>query len=198
MTVIRNISQQTTANTRTAQQNAGVQVIDVGPEALQDGGIVQVDISDDARQKLNQAAENTAVSLPGTLSDEEQAEVTELKARDREVRAHEQAHVNAGGSLVTKGASYGYNTGPDGIRYAVSGEVQIDITPVEDDPQATLNKMTQVQRAALAPIDPSSQDYAVAARASQLALRAQVELAQQRYLEQSPQSTSGIFLPGTN
>lgn len=63
----------------------------------------------------------------------------------------------------------------------MAGEVSISVAPVPGDPQATLEKAEQIQRAALAPAEPSAQDRAVAARAAQLALEAKVEIqAQQR------------------
>lgn len=103
-------------------------------------------------------------------------QLAELKARDREVRAHEAAHQAVGGQYA--GAiSYVYERGPDGAQYAVGGEVSIDTTPVEGDPQATIEKMRTVRAAALAPAEPSAQDRAVAAQAMQLMLQAQSDLA---------------------
>lgn len=103
-------------------------------------------------------------------------ELRSLKQRDREVRAHEQAHVAAGGQYVRGGASFSYQNGPDGHQYAVGGEVQIDTSPIAGDPAATLRKMQQVQRAALAPVEPSSQDRRVAAQAAAAAAKARSEL----------------------
>ncbi|MFI9652253.1 putative metalloprotease CJM1_0395 family protein [Guyparkeria halopsychrophila] len=105
---------------------------------------------------------------------EEQRMLTNLKARDREVRTHESAHRAAGGDLV-RGGSYDYQQGPDGKRHAVGGDVQIDTTPVPDDPRATADKMAQVIRAALAPAKPSPTDLAVAAQATTERNRAQSE-----------------------
>ena len=103
-------------------------------------------------------------------------QLSELKARDREVRAHEAAHQAVGGQYA--GAiSYVYERGPDGAQYAVGGEVSIDTAPVEGDPQATIEKMRTVRAAALAPAEPSPQDRAVAAQAMQIMLQAQSELA---------------------
>ncbi|WP_324197256.1 putative metalloprotease CJM1_0395 family protein [Marinobacter sp. CA1] len=108
------------------------------------------------------------------LTEAELKELTKLKARDREVRAHETAHQSVGGQYA--GApSYTYQRGPDGAQYAVGGEVSIDIAPVEGDPQATIDKMRIVRAAALAPAEPSSQDRTVAAEATQILLQAQVE-----------------------
>ena len=90
--------------------------------------------------------------------------VQELQVRDREVRAHEAAHQSAGGS-VTGGAKFTFVVGPDGRRYAVGGEVSIDVSAVPGEAEATIQKMQTVIRAALAPANPSSQDQAVAAAA---------------------------------
>lgn len=105
----------------------------------------------------------------------EQREIRELQARDQEVRAHEQAHATVGGRYA--GApSYEYQQGPDGKRYAVGGEVQIDLAPIPGDPAATIQKMQQVKAAALAPAEPSSADRSVASTAQQRLIAAQAEL----------------------
>ncbi len=106
--------------------------------------------------------------------------VRQLRSRDREVRAHESAHVAAGGSLVRGGPSFTYQTGPDGRSYAIGGEVQIDSSAVPGDPEATLIKSGQIRAAALAPANPSSQDLRVASNANQLASQARVDIAVQR------------------
>ena len=108
---------------------------------------------------------------------QEQLEIAELASRDREVRAHEQAHAAVGGAYA--GApTYTYSRGPDGKRYAIGGEVSIDSSPIPNDPEATLRKMELVQRAALAPAEPSAQDLRVAAQAQALAAQARAELNQ--------------------
>ncbi|NOZ66012.1 MAG: hypothetical protein GXP00_05895 [Alphaproteobacteria bacterium] len=111
----------------------------------------------------------------GELTEEQKKQVDQLKKTDREVRAHEQAHKNAGGQFAGS-ASFGYTVGPDGRRYAVSGEVPIDIAPVEGDPAATISKMNIVASAALAPAKPSGQDRKVAALATSIRADAQAEL----------------------
>lgn len=106
-----------------------------------------------------QSAEGS--SGPGELSTEEQEQVDQLEERDREVRAHEQAHAMVGGQYAGS-PSYEYQTGPDGRRYAVGGSVPIDVSPVPGDPQATIDKMQQVAAAALAPAEPSAADRSIA------------------------------------
>ncbi|RDH84470.1 MAG: hypothetical protein DIZ80_03040 [endosymbiont of Galathealinum brachiosum] len=120
----------------------------------------------------------------------------QLRARDREVRAHEAAHVAAGGSLVRGGPSFTFQAGPDGRTYAIGGEVRLDVSPVANDPQATLSKADQIRAAALAPANPSPQDLRVAANANQLASRARVDLAIQRReeakLEENEQAIESV------
>jgi hypothetical protein len=111
------------------------------------------------------------------LTEEQLRQIEQLKSRDVEVRAHEQAHkavAGAHGGAI----SLTYETGPDGRRYAVAGEVPVDLSPVSGDPAATVRKMQTIRQAALAPADPSGADRAAAARASQLAQKAQAELAE--------------------
>ncbi len=124
------------------------------------------------------APEASSLNKSSALNEEEKKQVAQLKKIDREVRAHEQAHKNSGGQYAGS-ASYGYQVGPDGKRYAVSGEVPIDIAPIEGDPAATVAKMTVIAAAALAPAKPSSQDRRVAAQAVSLRGQAQAELTQE-------------------
>jgi hypothetical protein len=116
------------------------------------------------------------------LSEEEQKVVDDLKARDAEVRRHEQAHAAAGGPYA--GApSYTYQQGPDGRRYAIGGQVAIDASPIDGDPEATIQKLEIVRRAALAPAEPSGADRAIAAAATAGIQQAQAQLAAQRQQE---------------
>lgn len=110
----------------------------------------------------------------------EYRELQDMKARDREVRQHEQAHVLAGGTHVSGGAHFQFETGPDGRRYAVGGEVQIDTSPVPNDPEATIRKMQAVRSAATAPAEPSAQDRSVAAEATRAEAEARMELREQQ------------------
>jgi len=105
---------------------------------------------------------------------EVQSAIKELQRTDREVRAHEAAHMAVGGQYAGA-ATYSYTLGPDGKRYAVGGEVSIS-APGGDTPEETLQIMQQVQAAALAPGSPSGQDLRVAAMAANAAAQARSEL----------------------
>lgn len=124
------------------------------------------------------------------LTEEERQMVEELRTRDREVRAHEQAHKAVAGGYARGGATFEYQTGPDGQRYAVSGEVSIDTSPVPGDPQATIIKAQTIRRAALAPSKPSEQDRSVAAQATQMENEARAELREERAEEQKEATES--------
>lgn len=147
----------------------------------------KLELSRQARDRMSAAGPTTPGVGPngagprkadGTpLDPEEVKQVRELEKRDREVKAHEAAHKASAGGYAKGGAGYEYQTGPDGRQYAVGGHVDIDAGPVPGNPRATLRKAQTVQRAALAPADPSGADRAVAAAAAQMALEAQSELA---------------------
>ncbi len=125
-----------------------------------------------------------AMGSASELSADDLAQVKDLKARDQKVRAHEQAHQSAGGQYAGS-AQFSFAVGPDGKRYAVSGEVSIDVSMVPDNPQATIAKMEVVKRAAVAPAEPSAADRMVYSTASRIEQNAQGELIVQRAQEAS-------------
>lgn len=127
---------------------------------------------DEAQQKQQQNRE----------SREQQAlerEIDSLMKRDTQVRSHEQAHAAVGGIHAGQPA-FEFEKGPDGKRYAVEGEVQIDVSVVSGDPLATMAKMKQVYAAAMAPVDPSMADIRVAAEAMRKYNQAREEAGTQR------------------
>jgi len=128
----------------------------------------------DSSAKANESLELTAQEL---------RQVRELQSIDKRVRAHEKAHLNAAAGIAKGGASFTTRVGPDGQQYAVGGEVSIDTSKVAGDPQATIFKARQIQRAAQAPVDPSAQDRAVAASAYALEQQALLELKDLNLLE---------------
>ncbi|NOX58032.1 MAG: catalase [Planctomycetes bacterium] len=145
--------------------------------------------TDAARKSPEAGAPQTQSLGKSELTEEERKQVDELKKRDAEVRQHEQAHKSAAGGFAKGGPSFSYQRGPDGRQYAVGGEVQIDTSPVKGDPEATVRKMRQIQRAANAPAEPSSQDRKVAARAAGQMQAAQREKTAER-TEEAPGSDS--------
>jgi hypothetical protein len=108
---------------------------------------------------------------PQELTEEELTAVDKLQERDLEVKQHEAEHMSVGGGLVRGGMRLEYSTGPDGVQYAVGGEVSIDMS-TGSTPEETASKMSQVKAAALAPSEPSGQDLAVAAQATQIEMDA--------------------------
>ncbi|CAN7231457.1 putative metalloprotease CJM1_0395 family protein [Pseudoduganella sp. LjRoot289] len=123
------------------------------------------------------AAAPSSVQAKVQLTPEQLAQIAKLKARDTEVRQHELAHLSVAGGLANSGPSYTYQRGPNGVSYAVGGEVSIDTSPGAT-PQETISRARTIQAAALAPAEPSGQDRAVAARAQQLEQQARAELEQ--------------------
>lgn len=129
---------------------------------------VAPDQQDDERaSKLSSKAKEEKFTNPQKLDEAEKKQVEELKKRDAEVRAHEQSHMAAAGSLAFGGPSFIFQTGPDGRQYAIGGSVKIDTSP-GNTPEETQRKAQQMRSAALAPDDPSGADLKVAASAATL------------------------------
>ncbi len=116
---------------------------------------------------------------PNELTEAQKEQIIKLQQRDTHVRAHEAAHLAAGGSVVSGGANYTYQKGPDGKMYAVGGEVPIHVTK-GSNPKETLAMARQLRAAALAPSDPSPQDLKVAASAAMMEAKAMQEINQEQ------------------
>ena len=129
------------------------------------------------------------------MTEEEKQEAEKLKKRDREVRAHEQAHLSVAGNLAAGGANYEFKTGPDGQQYAVGGEVPLKVQD-SPSPEEDLRNAQKLERAALAPVKPSSSDRAIAAKARKKVAQAQQEITKSRTKEieggESTQQPEGI------
>jgi alkanesulfonate monooxygenase SsuD/methylene tetrahydromethanopterin reductase-like flavin-dependent oxidoreductase (luciferase family) len=102
--------------------------------------------------------------------------LSELQSRERAVRAAEISQAVLAGKYAGPPV-YSYARGPDGQAYAVSGDVPIDVSPIPNDPEATLRKMQVVLQAAMASGEASPQDVRVAAQARAVAAQARAELA---------------------
>lgn len=116
------------------------------------------------------------------LTASQKALIAELQATDIKVRAHERAHIAAGGGVIQGGAVFTYQKAPDNKLYAIAGEVGID-TSEGATPEETITKMQTVRAAALAPADPSATDYQVASTASMLQMMARLELSRMKQAE---------------
>jgi hypothetical protein len=110
----------------------------------------------------------------------------EALARDREVRAHEEAHLAALGAAAASSIMLDYATGPNGERVAIGGSVKVDLSEMPGNPEATLRKAQAVIQAAAAPRESSGADKRTAARAYELAARAQQELGAERQESKRP------------
>lgn len=169
-------SRQQRENSRPSAQNQEATGRDVRTAAQLQPGLQQVD--PDGRQGNQQGGQGQqGEQSQQKFTPDQQREIEKLQERDQEVRDHEQAHQRVGGQYA--GApSYEYTTGPDAQRYAKAGEVSIDTAEIPRDPAATIRKMQTVQSAALAPEEPSAQDFSVARAASRKEMKASQQLYQ--------------------
>ncbi len=109
-----------------------------------------------------------------TISTFRNLEQQAIRQRYNEIYAHELAHKNAAGSLA----------GPiviekDANGIPVGGHVSIQMPEINpENPQMTIQQADIVIKSALAPSDPSEQDYKVASRAK--AIKSEAENIQKR------------------
>lgn len=131
----------------------------------------QVTKEDAANQdtKNNQKAKGALVANE-KLSQEDKQIIADLKARDSEVKTHEQAHRAAAAGINASAPSYDYETGPDGKKYAVGGEVNVSFRE-GGSAESDVAKAQAMKAAALAPAQPSSQDLAAARNADALIVK---------------------------
>lgn len=129
--------------------------------------------------KVDEAKSEKKLKTEGDLSQAEMQEVQQLKARDAEVKAHEQAHIAAAVGLTASAPSYDYQTGPDGKKYAVGGEVNISFMS-GNNPEEDIRNAETMRNAALAPSEPSGQDRSVAKSAEKIIQEAKEKLAEQQ------------------
>lgn len=147
--------------------------------------INQTPVNGESKDGSSLSEQNNLTSDVAKQEQQVQQVITQLKARDTEVRAHEMAHLATAGGYARGGMSFTYQTGPDGKRYAIGGEVSIDTSAIAGDPEATLQKAMVIQRAALAPAEPSAQDQRVAQSAVQMMAQARMEISMQALEEQN-------------
>lgn len=120
-----------------------------------------------------------SVKKQDELTPEQKQELAELKNRDTEVKAHEQAHRAAAAGISASAPSYDYETGPDGKKYAVGGEVNISFVE-GGDPKENISNAQVMKAAALAPANPSAQDRSVARHADSIISQNKEELIKEK------------------
>ncbi|NLW47178.1 MAG: hypothetical protein GXY86_07570 [Firmicutes bacterium] len=158
-----------------------------------DKPVAKSENEDQATNSTNTGSKSQQESDPSReLSPEAERIIQKLKQNDQKVRTHELQHVAVAGGYVKSGPVYSYTTGPDGKRYAVGGRVSLDITPVPNNPEASIRKAQIIKRAALAPADPSGADRAVAASATRMEMKAREELRTERGKDQIPDTNKRL------
>lgn len=112
-----------------------------------------------------------------TISSFRVLEQKALQQRYNEIYAHELAHKHAAGSLA---GSIVIDKDSNGI--PVGGHVSIAMPALDpNDPDKTIEHANTVIKSAMAPADPSGQDYKVASKARQI--KSQAEGLQTRKLD---------------
>ena len=123
-----------------------------------------------------QTQADTISPAVGEMTLEQSNELKRIQGKADKVVAHEDAHSMLGGTLMLGGPVYQYELGSDGEVYETSGQSRIDMSPLAGNPQATIFKMQQVKRAAMAPLNPSGADRVVASQADQIENQARKQM----------------------
>lgn len=184
-----------------AKQEVFAPVVEPSPNAAAADDDTETRQSQTRDSETQQTAQSSQQSEAEKAKEREQRQqkredekvIAKLAARDRDVRAHEQAHASVGGQYAGS-PHYVYQRGPNGVNYAVGGEVSISLPRGGGNPEQTIAAAEQVRRAALAPTDPSAQDRRVAAAAASVEQQARAELADQQAQQQNAdgqQATGG-------
>lgn len=109
-----------------------------------------------------------------TVSTFRQMEQQAIRQRYNEIYSHELAHKNAAGSLA---GSIVIEKDSNGV--PIGGHVSIQMPTLdEENPDKTIKHADTVIKSAMAPSDPSTQDYKVAAQAK--AIKSQAEDVQRK------------------
>ena len=75
------------------------------------------------------------------------AQVQRMRVQEQEVRRTQVIKAAVGGAFAGD-STYQFALGPDGHRYIVGGDVAFDVSPVENNPRATISKMRRIRAAA--------------------------------------------------
>jgi hypothetical protein len=118
---------------------------------------------------------------------------SDFRSMDMEVRNHEQTHLAALGPYANGVPGYITVTGPDGRAYAGGGYINVDLSPVPGDPEASLQKANTILYASLAPGNPSGADKNVADMAFSMALQARKEIDSKYDREPGNNDPLGIY-----
>lgn len=111
-------------------------------------------------------------SAKAELTLKERRDLELMEQMDRNIRQHEHTHIRAAQGLAVGAPTFEYERGPDGQHYAVHGRVEVSSDIPTDDTEAALAKARKIERAALAPSDPSSQDLKAATKARAIQTKA--------------------------
>lgn len=142
-------------------------------------------------EKKDSDEDDNSIGKDKELTPEEEQVIAKLKDRDREVKAHEQAHIAAATGINVSAPSYDYQVGPDGKQYAIGGEVSISFTQ-SSDPESNIANAEAMKASALAPAAPSGQDLSVARSADEIIAKARQDLAEQNGTKSGSEETDGV------
>ncbi|MBI1206910.1 MAG: hypothetical protein GC191_06435 [Azospirillum sp.] len=146
-----------------------------------------------AASSSNQADRSPAAGA--STNDASTADSEKLKSADRAARQRAQAQLAAAGAFGGQ-VVYQYQRGADGTSYVVGASVTFDVTPVPNDPAATIRKMQTIRAAALASGQPTLQDLQAVQAADAAIAAAQAALSKAASATRSSPNSSAAVAGG--
>ncbi|MCP4269219.1 MAG: hypothetical protein GY777_27230 [Candidatus Brocadiaceae bacterium] len=116
-------------------------IIELSPTAL------KKQENEEKAQGSKKADNDTKTNVDGRQpSPEEQKEIEKIRKNSRNVKRRELVYRAVVGNHVRGAASFQYETGPDGMKYAIAGHTAIDTRPIINNPEASIRKAQAIKR----------------------------------------------------
>lgn len=112
-------------------------------------------------EKLDQVKTETTNAYMQYLDSRNKQTISSLSKEEVRTRLKGQIHLTAGKQYLGL-PKYNFKMGVDGNQYAVSVSMNVNATPINENPIATITKMQGIYNAALAPANPSFDDVQIA------------------------------------
>ncbi len=144
--------------------------IELSPDAIKKQG------NEEKSLELLKSDDDTKININGQqLSEEEQKEIEKIRKNGRNIKRQELVYRAIVGNHVKGAASFEYDLGPDGIKYAVAGHTTIDTRPVINNPEASIRKAQAIKRTKL--------DRSVAVEVEKMEREARLEIKEEQRKE---------------
>lgn len=144
-----------------------------------------------SRREVTKRRDDERARSTASGSERVNAQVQRMRVQEREVRRTQVMKAAVGGAFAGD-STYQFALGPDGRRYIVGGDVSLDVSPVENNPRATISKMQRVRAAAGLSVQRTQNDRVATFMSVRTEGSARSQLAKMADLGGGPRSRVGV------